>query len=81
MEPRWWGPATVIARTSHSSYTIGFEGGDTEVHIDDLKEYEVDEFEGEGDNFFTPNFLRTHKRRARQGRSEWRVSRHTGQMP
>ena len=49
MEPRWWGPAEIISRNSHSSYTVTFEGGHQEIHIDDLKEYEVVDFEEEGE--------------------------------
>ena len=52
MEPRWWGPAMVKARTGESSYTVTFEGGEQEVHIDDLKEYQVEEFKEEGLNLF-----------------------------
>ena len=49
MEPRWWGPAEIVTRTGNSSYSVMFEGGKQEVHIDDLKEYEVEEFEDEGE--------------------------------
>ena len=45
LEPRWWGPAEVIARTGSSSYTIDFEGDTEEVHIDDLKEYLAEDLE------------------------------------
>ena len=35
-------------RTGNSSYTVEFEGGVQEVHLDDLKEYLVEEFKEEG---------------------------------
>ena len=47
LEPRWWGPATIEKRVGESSYVVAWEGGTQDVHIDDLKEYAVDEFEGD----------------------------------
>ena len=55
LEPRWWGPATVSKRIGESSYEISWEEGTFEVHIDDLKEYMVEEFQDEGEELWYIN--------------------------
>ena len=56
MEPRWWGPAEITARVGEVSYVVSWENGNQQVHIDDLKEYTVEEFKDEGkDLWFVPN--------------------------
>ena len=47
--PRWWGPAVIIRRVGDASYVIQWGDNDTQLsHIDDLKEYQEPEMEGEG---------------------------------
>ena len=48
LDTRWWGPAEILRRVGQSSYVVGWEGGEQEVHVDDLKLYEVEEFREEG---------------------------------
>jgi hypothetical protein len=49
LQPRWWGPAVIIRRVGDASYVIQWGDNDTQLaHIDDLKEYQEPEMEGEG---------------------------------
>ena len=46
LEPRWWGPATIVRRVGESSYEVEWEGGKTYLaHRDDLKRVRGEQIE------------------------------------
>ena len=51
-KPRWWGPATIKSRVGDSSYVVEWPEGTQEVHLDDLKVYEAQEFVEEGEDLW-----------------------------